>query len=285
MSYKRYSSVSGQFYPASARDCAKDIEKYSSLKDIAYEGTPKAGIVPHAGWMFSGATAGKVFAFFKKHASPETFVLYGAVHRFPGGSPVVMPEGLWETPLGDVEVDSALAAEILKSFPEAEAGTTPHNGEHSIEVQVPFIKHLFPQAKIVPILVPPSGEAAAFGDAVGKLIAGRDGVAAIGSTDLTHYGSEYGYAPKGAGEEALEWVRGVNDRKIIDLATGMEAEKVVAEARAHHNACGAGAVAAATATARAAGRKKGILLEYTTSHDVMPRGRPSMFVGYAGIVF
>ena len=77
----------------------------------------------------------------------------------------------------------------------------------------------------------------------------------------------------------------VADKRLIDFATAMSAEDIVPEAQMHHNACGAGAVAAAVAVARTKGKKKGILLEYTTSHDVMPRGRPSMFVGYAGIVF
>jgi MEMO1 family protein len=285
MSRKRCNSVSGQFYPVSAQACISEIESYATPPTIEYIGKPKAGIVPHAGWVFSGATAGKVFAFFKKYSSPDTFVLFGAVHRFPGSSPVVMAEGLWETPLGDVEINSSLASEILDSFEGCEAGAAPHNAEHSIEVQIPFIKHLFPGAKIVPILVPPTDESAQLGDAIGRLAAYRDGVVAIGSTDLTHYGFEYGFAPKGAGEEALKWARDVNDKKIIDMALGMEAEEVVPEARAHHNACGAGAIAAAVATARAAGKQEGILLEYTTSHNVMPRGKPSMFVGYAGIIF
>jgi hypothetical protein len=285
MATRRRGYVAGQFYPDTAAECIREIDMYAKAPDVEFDGAPVAGVVPHAGWIFSGPTAGKVFAFFKERANPRTFILYGAAHRFMGGRPVIMGSGVWETPLGDVEVDSELANELIREIGGLEEGSMPHNGEHSIEVQVPFIKRLFPEAKIAPILVPPNELAAGFGEAVGRVAACRGGVAAVASSDLTHYGFEYGFAPKGIGQEALDWARDVNDRRIIDLAVGMDAEAIVAEAHTHHNACGAGAIAAATATARVLGGKKGVLLEYTTSHDVMPRGRPSMFVGYAGIVF
>ncbi|MFA6450318.1 MAG: AmmeMemoRadiSam system protein B [bacterium] len=285
MSARRKAYVAGQFYPETESECRRELEAYTKARIDEYEGTPVAGIVPHAGWVFSGATAGKVFSFFKQFATPKTFILFGAVHRYMSDSPAVMADGAWETPLGDVEIDASMASELLGACAGLTSNARAHDGEHSIEVQVPFIKFLFPEAKIVPILAPPTGDAAALGDAVGRAIAGRDDVIAIGSTDLTHYGFEYGFAPKGAGEEALKWAREVNDRRMIDIAIEMKAEEAVPVAQTHHNACGSGAVAAATAVAHAKGKKKGILLDYTTSYDVMPRGRPSMFVGYAGIVF
>jgi MEMO1 family protein len=285
MGTKRYAFVAGRFYPGNAAECRRELEAYTRLPVMKYEGLPVAGIVPHAGWVFSGATAGKVFAFFKMFSAPKTFILLGAVHRYMADKPVVMSEGLWETPLGDVEIDDSLASELIKSFDGLSASASAHDGEHSIEVQVPFIKYLFPDAKIVPVLVPPTGDAAAFGESAGLAIKNRDDVVVVGSSDLTHYGYEYGFAPKGAGEEALKWARDVNDKRLLDMAASMNAEDIVPEAMLHHNACGAGAVAAAVAAARVKGKKKGLLLEYTTSHDVMPRGRPSMFVGYAGMVF
>ena len=285
MTVRRRGYVSGQFYPDSPEDCRREIDMYAKAPAVEFDGIPVAGVVPHAGWVFSGPTAGKVFAIFRERANPKTFVLFGAAHRFMGGRPVVMDNGVWDTPLGDIEIDSALATELINGIPDLEAGAAQHNGEHSIEVQVPFIKHLFPEAKIVPVLVPPNEIAAEVGEAAGQILSAHDDVVSVASSDLTHYGFEYGFAPKGVGQEALDWARDVNDRRLIDLALGMDAEAIVAEAHTHHSACGAGAIAAATAAARAQGRKKGVLLEYTTSHDVMPRGRPSMFVGYAGIIF
>lgn len=283
----RKSFVAGQFYPGSERACIEDIRKYAKAPEsIKGRGSIRAGIVPHAGWMFSGPTAGKVFAAIADDNTPSTFIVFGAVHRYMGGTPVMMAEGEWETPLGGIEIDTDVAGKILDNIDTGiVAGMDAHEGEHSIEVQAPFIRRLFPEAKIVPVLVPPAGEAAALGDSIGGLFADRDEIVAIGSTDLTHYGPEYGFAPKGTGEDALAWVKEVNDRRIIDLMTAMKAEDIVPEAARHHNSCGAGAIAAAVSFARACGKDSGMLVEYTTSHDVLPRGKPTMFVGYAGVVF
>jgi len=112
----------------------------------------------------------------------------------------------------------------------------------------------------------------------------RPSAVVVASSDLTHYGERYGMAPAGTGPAAETWMK-ANDRRIIDLATAMKAEAIVPEAESHHNACGSGAMAAAVACAKALGRKNGVLVEYTTSHDVMPEGEFDMAVGYAGIVF
>ena len=209
------------------------------------------------------------------------------MHRAASRKPVLFGEGTWETPLGPVRASGAVADEL------ARASETPvlcdpqlHDGEHSIEVQIPFIKHLFPDADIVPVLVPPGDSAVPFGRAVGAVIASAAGrVAAVASTDLTHYGFQYGFAPKGEGEAALQWVRDVNDKRFIDCALSLDGDKLIEDSIQYRNACGAGAAAAVVTAARAAGATGGALLEYTTSHDIMPRGRPSLFVGYAGLVF
>jgi AmmeMemoRadiSam system protein B len=134
--------------------------------------------------------------------------------------------------------------------------------------------------------VPPEESAHLFGERLAKALAGRrSDVVVVGSTDLTHYGPNYWFHPKGTGDEALEWVKTVNDRRIIDLALELGADGIVEQAASEHSACGAGAMAATTAYCRAAGCPRGVLLHYTTSHDVMPDRRPSNFVGYAGIVF
>ena len=186
-----------------------------------------------------------------------------------------------------VEMDEELATAVL----EAGAGLLidspeAHSGEHSAEVQVPFIQHLFPEAKILSILIPPDEDAARAGEVVGRAVgAAQRSVAVVGTTDLTHYGKMYyGFAPAGTGDQALEWVR-VNDERVIDLVLAMQAEEIVAETTAHRNACGGGAIAATVAAARTLGAEKGYLLEYTTSHHVMPRGPATDFVGYAAVVF
>lgn len=280
--------VAGQFYPAERARCVRMIEE--CLPDRLPDGLPErivAGVVPHAGWVYSGPTAARVFAAIRSRSTPATFVLFSAMHRMGSVRPAVYASGAWVTPLGEVAVDEELAQVVLDegggalvNAPEA------HAGEHSAEVQVPFIQHLFPQARILPILVPPDEGAVEAGEAVGRAIGIAEGeVAVIGTTDLTHYGAMYyGFAPAGTGERALEWVR-ANDERVIRLMLQMRAEEVIPETIAHHNACGGGAVAATVAAARVLGAKEGILLEYTTSHHVMPHGPATDFVGYAAVVF
>jgi hypothetical protein len=106
---------------------------------------------------------------------------------------------------------------------------------------------------------------------------------AIGSTDLTHYGPNYGFSPKGQGEAAERWVRDENDKPLIDQLLALDAATAVEHARANRSACCVGAAAAATAASKALGATRGELLSYATSNDVRPGG--SSFVGYAGIVF
>lgn len=284
---KRKNAVEGRFYPGNARACEEELSRYTDFDSSGLNlDTPLlGGIVPHAGWVFSGPTAGKVFAAIRDSGRAETFILFGAVHRFGADRPVIMSEGEWATPLGGVEIDRETAAR-LRDAAGLDESASAHDGEHSIEVQIPFIRQAFPGAKIVPVLAPPDESSIAAGAAAGEIV--RDGggrVVVVGSTDLTHYGREYGFAPQGTGEKALEWVREKNDAGMVEKMVGLKVEEALGEARRNHNACGAGAIAAVLAAMRAAGKTAGTLLEYTTSHDVMPERGATLFVGYAGVVF
>ena len=125
--------------------------------------------MPHAGWVFSGELAATAFkAIQQANGQVDTFVIFGAAHRYFDGGAVVYDSGTWQTPLGQIEIDAELAAEIVAQG--AVANPDAHRGEHSIEVQVPFIQYLFPKAKIVPIIVPVAGFDHSFGAHVGQLI-------------------------------------------------------------------------------------------------------------------
>jgi AmmeMemoRadiSam system protein B len=246
-----------------------------------------AGLVPHAGWVFSGAVAAQVFAAIQAQGMPETFVLLSAMHGWGTSYSALYVRGHWATPLGEIEVDQELAATVLELGDDLLADAPEaHAREHSAEVQVPFIQHLFPEAKILPILIPPDKDATRTGEIIGQAVAtAKRDIAVVGTTDLTHYGQMYyNFAPAGTGESALEWTQ-ANDKRIIDLILDLQAEKIVAEASSNRNACGGGAIAGTLAAARTLGAERGYLLEYTTSHDVMPRGEATDFVGYAAIAF
>jgi hypothetical protein len=104
----------------------------------------------------------------------------------------------------------------------------------------------------------------------------------IGSTDLTHYGYNYGFVTKGTGSQALDWVRNENDRRVIDSMLAMDPEKVIAEGLSNQNACCAGAAATAIETAKNLGADQADQIAYSTSYDKSPG---DSFVGYVGIVF
>ncbi|MFQ5862591.1 MAG: AmmeMemoRadiSam system protein B [Candidatus Brocadiales bacterium] len=285
------SPIALDFYPNVGGVCKVAVERHlengSKIQANIQKENIVAGIVPHAGWIYSGDTAAAVFSSISRLSKPEVFFLFGSVHVMGVDRPAVMREGIWETPIGELEIDADLASDILKSSGDLVVENTEgHLMEHSLEVQAPFIKYLFPEANIVPIMVPPTDEATILGKRVAALAKNVErGVMTIGTSDLTHYGQRYALQSHGTGMKALEWVKNENDKKIIDLCLKMAAEDIVPEATRHMNACGGGALAATVAYARALGVKEGELLQYTTSYDVEPTGQPSDFVGYAGIVF
>jgi hypothetical protein len=288
----RQPAVAGQFYPGTRIACLAEIEECLPAGPIGGD-LPNpivAGIVPHAGWTFSGDLAASVFAAIRQVNGPvDTFVLFGAAHRSYGGPAAVFDKGGWQTPLGLVSIDEDLAAQ-LAAFEGALADPSAHRAEHSIEVQLPFIQHLFPSAKIVPILVPPEDFNPDFGNAVGRLLAAQKvkKTVCIGSTDLTHYGPRYGFCPEGVGPDALNWAFQVNDMEFIRQALQMDCRQIVSVALEKQNACGPAAAAAAIAAARAMGASGGVLIGHTSSNDIMQKKfgqRSEESVGYAGIVF
>ncbi|MEN6480089.1 MAG: AmmeMemoRadiSam system protein B [Anaerolineales bacterium] len=281
----REPAVAGTFYPAGARECTREIEAYLAAVELPEEPLDAvAGIVPHAGWAYSGQTAAHTLLALAQQ-EPETVVLFGTVHMWGVPGACVYGTGSWRTPLGDIAVDTELAQAVLAASPFVRDLPSAHAQEHSIEVQLPFIRYLLPTARIVPIAMPPIAEAPVIGRAVARAVQqlGRAAVA-VGSTDLTHYGPNYGFTPVGIGEAGLEWTH-ENDRRVLTLIEQLDAEGVLREARAHHNACGPGAVSAAIAFALEAGATRGVLLDYITSHEVLPLGQPRDLVGYGAVVF
>lgn len=279
--------VAGMFYPVDPDRCAAEV---AHLLQEARRAAPEAGffagLVPHAGWAYSGSVAAKTFAALAESGTPRTVVIFGAVHAWGVGRPSIYARGSWNTPLGALEVDEALAADILRQG-QGKIVDNPraHSEEHSIEVQLPFVRYLFPEAAIVPLAVPPTEDATTVGAAVARAAEPRrTEVFILGSTDLTHYGPRYGFAPRGTGPQALAWAK-ENDRRLLDATVHMRAGEIVAQATSDHSACGAGAIAATVAAAAALGATRGVLLEHTTSHEVRPMGSPTDFVGYAAVVF
>ena len=288
----RKPAVAGQFYESGADACRAEIQASLAAGSLKQDIPSRivAGIVPHAGWVFSGDLAALVFSAIKQaRERVDTFVIFGAAHRYMGSGPIVYDKGSWLTPLGEIAIDEQLAAAIVETG-AASADMPGHAGEHSIEVQVPFIQHLFEQAQIVPIIVPPNRAGARLGDSVARIISEQSEktIVCIASTDLTHYGPRYGFYPLGADPDGLKWATEVNDAEFIDLALKMEPEKLLKCALENCSACGPGAAAAAVEAAKKLGKTQGLLLGHTDSNEIMQRKfRQSSqeSVGYAAIVY
>ncbi|OHD72945.1 MAG: AmmeMemoRadiSam system protein B [Spirochaetes bacterium RBG_13_68_11] len=244
-----------------------------------------AGVAPHAGWEFSGALACAVFASLAEDL--DTIVIIGG-HLAPADGILCAFDAEYETPLGNVSADLELASRLKERVPMAE----DRWAYNTVEVQLPFARLFFPTARCLGMRAPPSPRAGELGRAIAE-VARATGirVGVVGSTDLTHYGPNYGFEPAGSGKKAVEWVTGVNDRRFIDALLAMDEAGARQRAAAEHSACSAGGAVAAMAFAREAGVSRGELLDYRTSRDVHPLGRESperpaeSFVGYAAVVY
>lgn len=280
----RRPAFAGSWYPEEKRACRQQIEQFlaEEFSVPALSQPPRAGMVPHAGWFYSGAIACRVIEALRTEAIPDAIILYG-MHMRPTQRPVMMDHGAWETPLGPLPVAENLAGYLTQrlSF-SIEAPETP-NRDNTIELQLPFIRYFFGEIPILAIGTPPSETAV---DIAKTVVAGAReldlDLKIIGSTDLTHYGPNYGFTPHGKGAAAAAWVKAENDRRFIDAALGLNPEIVLGEALRHQNACCAGAAAATIQSALDLGASQGVLMAYTTSYDKIPG---DSFVGYAGIAY
>ncbi len=288
----------GSFYEADPAACRDHAQKLFAAAEVPSElpTSRYGGLLPHAGWSFSGRLAAMTLKALLSEVPPETLVIFGADHT---GACQAGPEPrgqlwtgeAWQTPLGDVAVDNELAEALLsdtQAGPLLQPNPQAHVREHSIEVQLPLIKYVAPDTKIVPITMPVASMATQAGRVIAAFLGGWDGeVVFLGSTDLTHHGGHFGN-PGGYGEESEAYAR-ENDRRMLDRIERLAVEEILPEAVSRHNACGAGAIAATVAAAVEQGASRAEVLEYTNSYEVLRRQSPGLrddtTVGYASVIF
>ncbi|QTA83473.1 Radical SAM domain-containing protein [Desulfonema limicola] len=280
----RKARFSGSWYPESPDACEKEIQSFLKHEQTDHVKGKEffGGIVPHAGWYFSGSIACNVIHCISQGKKPDVIVIFG-MHLHPGSLPCLMTYGAWETPFGELEVETGLAEELAGKFRfqiETPEHFTPDN---TIELQLPFVKYFFPDVKVLCMGVPPASLTLDIAKAVTEISAGLNlKIKVIGSTDLTHYGHNYGFTPKGTGTKALKWVKEENDRRLINTLISMNPIEIIKQGLENQNACCSGAAAAAAACAKILGAEHAHEIAYATSHDKHPS---DSFVGYAGVVF
>jgi hypothetical protein len=269
------------WYPATGEECRREIEGYLAAAPRRPQGLEKVrgAIVPHAGWFFSGRLAAWAFAAAAAEG-PEVVVIFGG--HLGAGPPRVILEEAWETPLGRVTLARDLAGELHRrvSARREPAGAA----DNTIEVHLPMLRHLFPEARVLAARAPHTEEALSLGEEAARLCqeAGL-GCAVFGSTDLTHYGPDYGFMPHGLGPRAERWVKEVNDARFVEAALALDGPSLLRLGAEEESACSAGAAAAAVAAGRRLGAGRGFLLGSYLSAEVASLGES--FVGYAAVAF
>jgi len=241
----------------------------------------KAAIAPHAGWYYSGRLA--ALAVSSLDAQAETVVVIGG--HLPEGMPVLSAgEDGVKTPLGAMMIDKELREAFDKRIP-----TVPDRyQDNTVEVILPMARYFFPESKLLWLRLP--SELSSY--EAGRILAETAmdlsrRIVVLSSTDLTHYGRNYGFSPKGMGKPALEWVKKSNDAAFINAVLEGYPSVVLKRADEDRSACSAGAVLGALGFAAQSG-KKARLFEYSTSADVLQSEGdeiPDSFVGYAAISF
>lgn len=283
MSKVREAVFSGSWYPQSAQECETQIKAFlTEGPDAGKGGDLVGGIVPHAGWFFSGSIACNVIRALSRSGQPDVVAVFG-MHMHAGATPCIYTTGQWETPFGNLPVAADLAGRLAENFKFSKNRDTDFLRDNTIELQLPFVKYFFDSVDFIPVGIPPAPVALKVGEAIVEF-ADKLGLnlMVLGSTDLTHYGPNYGFMSRGTGPEALDWVRDENDKKVIAAMAAMQPEEVINQGLANHNACCSGAAAAAITAGVKAGAQKGECLTYATSAEKSPG---SSFVGYTGIVF
>ncbi len=271
-SWTRPPAVAGRFYPDDAAELAREVEAHLAAGRGA-GGEPAralALVAPHAGYMYSGGVAGQVFA---RVAVPERVVVMGPNHTGRGERVSVMPAGAYRVPGGSAPIDAELAAAILDEVPGARADVDAHRMEHSVEVEVPFLRARQPAVTFVPMVLAglSEKESIAVGEGLARAIARVGGdVLVVASSDMSHYLPD---------AEA----RRVDKIALDALLTGDAATLHRAVRERDISMCGVVPTTAMLAYARAAGAaSKPELVAYATSGDAS--GDRSRVVGYAGVV-
>ena len=291
-------AVAGMFYPAEAQACRALAKSFVENAPRPAQDRPEkkwiGGIVPHAGWVCSGAIAGQTIAALaasQKQAgrAVDVVVVFGAVHTpAPIDVAALDSHDRWDVPGGGCEIPRELERSLRESSSNLfRVDERFHQREHAVEVEVPLIQAAWPEASVLPIEVPAIESAAQIGIATARQLE-KAGVNAVflASSDLTHYGPSYRFTPAGIGLGALGWALS-NDKRLLQLVTDMTVDRIVPEVRSRFNACGGGAIAAMMAACRERGASGGEVLRHANSYETLAhvaRQGPENAVGYAAVV-
>jgi hypothetical protein len=269
LSNARKAAVAGQFYPGTAQELKKEIE--SLIDKQAIKQDCLACMLPHAGYIYSGKVAAETIS----HINiKDTVILLGPNHTGYGKAFSIMADGTWQTPLGEVKIDSSLAKDLLSGSKYLEDDCLAHTYEHSLEVELPFLQYFKSDFRIVPIAFM-SDDLAALKE-TGKEIAAvlkaskmKDSAMIIASSDMTHYESQEEASHKD--NEAIKAILELDEDRLMERVK-----------RLRISMCGYAPAIVMISAAKSLGARSAKLIKYQTSGDVT--GDRDSVVGYAGII-
>jgi AmmeMemoRadiSam system protein B len=282
----RYPAVAGAFYEGSRSSLLAQIERcYTSKLGPGHLPQPTEGprrllgvVCPHAGYQYSGPFAAHSFAAIAEDGLRASYVVLGPNH-YGAGAPLATTHHDWETPLGMVPIDVELLSALSK--PPIEDDVAAHRHEHSIEVQLPFLQHLRPSVRFVPICMAFQEYelAAEVGALVADAVKDRDALI-IASSDFSHVGMNYNQMPP-RGKTAPAFAKD-QDAKALDRILALDPKGLQDRvAKDDISMCGYGPVTAMLVAAKRLGAREARLLRYGSSSDVS--GDRDMAVGYGAV--
>ena len=263
----RRAAVAGSWYPGTPGEIASQVESYlAGVEQREIPGRLLALISPHAGLRYSGPVAAFGYSLLRG-CSDATVVLVGPSHRAAFEGIAVCASGAFETPLGSIPIDEALAADLVAADPLIADAARPHRDEHSLEMQLPFLQHLVRGLRIVPVLMGTQAreEVEALARALAKVLP-RHPALLVASSDLSHY------LPAAVANRVDALV--VADVERFDPEALMDRLET-----SHNHACGGGPIVAVMRAARVLGAERATILRYADSGDAGERDK-SRVVGY-----
>ena len=265
----REPAVAGKFYPGDRTTLSRELELLFSPYAANTKSRAIACMVPHAGYVYSGAVAAAVFS---RLEVPKRIVVLGPRHYPRGANLAINSLGAWKTPLGPAQIDEELAASLMQEFPALQQDDVAHAREHSIEVELPFLQISSRDWKFVPIAIGTqdfqvlSGLGTALAKGVAKI---GEPVLIVASSDMNHY------EPDSVTRE--KDFRAIEHILKFDACGLLETVK-----REGITMCGVGPAVTALVAAEQLGATQAELIKYATSGDAF--GDRDEVVGYAGLI-
>lgn len=266
----RLPAFAGRFYPSNPKELTALVREYSRPDPVHPAIPVRACLTPHAGYMYSGHVAGAVFA---RVVLPQKIIVLGVRH-YPRGEPAaILSSGAWRTPLGDARIDEKLAQALQRACPLLREDSIAHSGEHSLEVQVPFLQVLVPGFTFVPVALGTVqfDSLVKVGEGIAQALANsKETVLLLTTSDLNHYEDDA--------------TTRIKDQKAIDRLLALDARGLFDTCRNEEiSMCGLGPAVAMLTALDELGAKRAELVKHATSADVS--GDRDQVVGYAGLIF